>query len=249
MADLNPAALVLDGVYQHVGGRRALSGVSLAVDQGQALFLIGPNGAGKSLLTRLILGLDLPSAGQVRVLGQDPGRLRAGAMRRLRKQVGAVLQGGSLIQGRSVIENLMLALKDEPMSLDEVARAARLVLVQLGLDGLENQLPRALSLGQQRRVDLARALIKRPRLLIWDGFRDGLDPPSTREILALLQSLREQHQMTLIATDNAADLDLPDAQRIALIDRGEILFDGDLAGLAAAARERIDVRYLLEGQA
>ena len=102
--------LELTGVYQHVGGRCALADINLAVPAGTWLLIVGLNGAGKSLLTRLILGLDAPSAGTVRVLGQDLQALNARAMTALRGQMGAVLQGGSLLEHRSVIENLLLPL-------------------------------------------------------------------------------------------------------------------------------------------
>jgi ABC-type multidrug transport system ATPase subunit len=242
------AALSLDGVYQHVGGRMALNDIRLNLPEGAWLLICGPNGAGKSLLTRLILGLDRPSAGTIQVLGHDLARLRGGAMKRLRREMGAVLQRGSLLTDHAVLENLLLPLRDAPMTRNDMARAARLVMTLLGLDGLENHLPRALSLGQQRRVELARALIHRPRLLIWDGLSDGLDPTAARDTLAVLRGLRENQRLTLIATDNVPDALAGTADRVAVLDRGRLLFEGAVTDLEAASARRFELRAVLRGR-
>jgi ABC-type methionine transport system ATPase subunit len=242
------AALSLDGVYQHVGGRMALNDICLNLPEGAWLLICGPNGAGKSLLTRLILGLDRPSAGTIQVLGHDLARLGGGAMKRLRREMGAVLQRGSLLTDHAVLENLLLPLRDAPMTRNDMARAARLVMTLLGLDGLENHLPRALSLGQQRRVELARALIHRPRLLIWDGLSDRLDPTAARDTLAVLRGLRENQRLTLIATDNVPDALAGTADRVAVLDRGRLLFDGAVTDLEAASARRFELRAVLRGR-
>ncbi|CRI63731.1 ABC transporter related protein (fragment) [Thiocapsa sp. KS1] len=241
------AALVLDGVYQHVGGRMALEDVRLALPAGAWLLICGPNGAGKSLLTRLILGLDRPSAGTIQVLGQDLGQLGESAMVRLRGDIGAVLQRGSLLADYSVLDNLLLPLRNAPMSRYDMARAARLVMTLLGLDGLENHMPRALSLGQQRRVELARALIHRPKLLVWDGLSDGLDPTVARETLEVLRNLRENRNLTLIATDNVPDALAGAGDRVAVMERGRLLFEGTPDALASASAIRLELRAALWG--
>jgi ABC-type multidrug transport system ATPase subunit len=242
-----PAALELTSVFQHVNGHCALSDLTLSLDPGEWLLLVGANGAGKSLLTRLILGLDVPSAGRVHVFGEDLAETRVRDMQRLRARMGAVLQGGSLITDLTVLENLLLPLRATSQSQAEMARAARLIVTRLRLDGLENHLPRGLSLGQQRRVELARALIHRPDLLVWDGLTDGLDQPGSREIQALLLELRETEKLTFIATDNRPDLPLLVPDRVALLDRGRLLFLGSPEMLAGEAQRRLEIRYLLRG--
>jgi D-methionine transport system ATP-binding protein len=237
----------LSGIYQHVGRRCALEDVNLELEQGEWLLLIGPNGAGKSLLARLILGLDTPSAGTVRVLGQPLSDLGASAMRRWRGEVGAVLQGGSLVQGLTVLENLLLPLRAARANRGEMARAARLAVTQLQLDGLEAELPRALSLGQRRRVELARALIHKPRLLVWDGLTDGLDAAGVRETLDLLHQQHANRGLALIATDNRPEALAFSGARIGVLDRGRLVFSGAREDLEQAARHRLELRYVLEG--
>lgn len=241
-------ALSLDGVFQHVTGRLAIQGLSLNLPEGEWLLICGPNGAGKTLLSRLVLGLDRPSAGRVQVLGRDLAQLDGRGLARLRREVGAVLQRGSLLADYSVLANILLPLRQTPLTRGEMARAARLVMTLLGLDGLENHPPQALSLGQQRRVELARALIRRPRLLVWDGLSDGLDPTVAREILAVLDSLRGGQPMALIATDNTPDAlgDIP--ARVGVLNRGRLLFQGTPAALAAASTGDLELRTALGGR-
>jgi ABC-type multidrug transport system ATPase subunit len=239
--------LELDGVFQHVKGHCALADLSLRVEAGEWLLITGANGAGKSLLMRLILGLDTPSAGIIRVFGRDLAAQGVVEMRRLRRSMGAVLQGGSLVADLTVLENLLLPLRSLPLSNEGMARAARLVVTRLRLEGLESAPPRALSLGQKRRVELARALIHQPDLLVWDGLTDGLDQPGSQEIQALLLDLRETGKLTFVATDNRADLSLLQPDRIAVLDRGRLLFLGTPPELQRAVEERLDLRYLLRG--
>ena len=240
--------LEMTSVFQHAGGHCALNDVSLRMERGEWLLLIGPNGAGKSLLSRLILRLDEPSAGTIRLFGQDLEGRGDRAMRRLRRNLGAVLQGGSLLDGMTVLENLLLPLRATPLTRNEMARAARLVMTQLQLDGLENHQTRALSLGQQRRVELARALIHKPSLLIWDGLTDGLDPAGARDVLAVLREQRESRNLTFIATDNDPGILEKDDDRVAVLDRGRLLFDGTYRALADAAENRLELRYVLRGR-
>ena len=241
-------ALALSRVFQHVNGRACLQDIDLSVQPGEWLLVTGPNGAGKSLLCRLILGLDLPSAGTVRVLGQPLAELGWGQTRRLRQRLGAVLQGGSLIQGRSVVENLLLPLRALPGDREQMARQVRLVVALLQLDGLETQLPRALSLGQRRLVELGRALIHAPDLLVWDGLTDGLDPGAARDTLRILADQRASRRMTLIATDNHPTTQMDLYDHVAVLQGGRLIFHGTPAELEATLPQRLDLRFALFGR-
>lgn len=249
----DPEPLVeMQQVFQHINGRCALNDLSLRVNRGDALLLIGPNGAGKSLSLRLILGLDRPSAGRVRLFGQDLGRQGDAQINRLRGRIGAVLQGGSLLDELTVLDNLLLpmrARRGDRATLDRaiLARSARLVITQLQLDGMEHRFPRALSLGQQRRAELARALINRPELLICDGLSDGLDRPAIRDILGILRVQRETRGLTLIATDNEMLELVGPTDRVAVIDRGRLLFDSTRAALEEQRASDLELRTILDG--
>jgi ABC-type multidrug transport system ATPase subunit len=245
--DTDDPVLRLSNVFQHVNGRCALDGVSLSLWQGEGLLLIGPNGAGKSLLVRLILGLDNPSAGQVELFGEQLDTAAERRIQRLRLRVGAVLQGGSLLDGLTLLENLLLPLQQTAMDREAMTRAARLVMTQLQLDGMENRHPRGLSLGQRRRAELARAMIHRPQVLVWDGLTDGLDLPAVRDIIEVLRVQQQSRSLAMIATDNSTlDAILP-GDRVAVLDRGRLIFDGTRSELEQARDERLELRYILEG--
>lgn len=246
--DAREPVVVLEDLFQHVGGHCVLNGVSLQIARGEGLLLIGPNGAGKTLLTRLLVGLDAPSAGRVRLFGRDLAELDDRAMALLRRRIGVVLQRGSLLDGLTVLENLLLPLRETPMRRGDMARAARLAMTQLQLDGMDNHRPSALSLGQRRRVELARALIHHPDLLVWDGLTDGLDLPSVRDIFAVLRVQQQARGLTLIATDNSTLDTIGDQDRVAVLDRGRLRFDGSRAQLTAALAERLELRYVVEGR-
>lgn len=237
----------MERVFQHVNGRCTLCDLQLKVQRGDSLLLLGPNGAGKSLTLRLMLGLDQPSAGRILLLGQDLSRLKDAQMNQLRHRVGAVLQGGSLLDELSILDNMLLPLRSRAQSSATLARAARLVITQLQLDGMEYRYPRALSLGQRRRAELARALINRPELLICDGLSDGLDQPALRDILEILRVQRDAQGLTFIATDNEL-LELIRAEdRVVVLDRGHILFDGTRADLESISATDLVLRTILEG--
>ncbi len=182
-----PAIVKLENVFQHIGGRCVLEDITLRIEAGESFALLGPNGAGKTLLLRLIMGLDRPSAGHIEVLGRALAHVSPAEMIQLRRSVGMVMQGGALLNGLSVMENLILPLRAGGLSTNRMQRTARLIMTQLRLDGLENMRPFELSGGLSRKVELARALIRRPPLLLWDELLDGLDPASVGEIVEHLQ--------------------------------------------------------------
>ncbi|MBK5941003.1 hypothetical protein CCR96_17445 [Halochromatium roseum] len=237
----------LERVFQHVNGRCALNALSLSVRRGDALLLIGPNGAGKSLTLRLMLGLDQPSSGAIRLFGQDLASLTDTQMNRLRGRLGVVLQGGSLLDELTLLENLLLPMRARPRDRSALARAARLVITQLQLDGMTHHYPRALSLGQRRSAELARALINQPELLICDGLSDGLDRPALRDILGILKVQRETRGLTMVATDNAMLDVIGPEDRVLVMDRGRLLFDGTRAGLERGSSDDLELRTILEG--
>jgi ABC-type transporter Mla maintaining outer membrane lipid asymmetry ATPase subunit MlaF len=245
--DNDAPVIVLERVFQHINGRCTLNDLTLRVRPGDALLILGPNGAGKSLTLRLMLGLDQPSAGTVRVFGQDLAELDDRSLSQLRGRLGALLQGGSLLDELSVLENVLLPLRAKPHDPARMARAARLAVTQLQLDGMENLYPRALSLGQRRRTELARALIGQPEILLCDGLGDGLDQPAARDILEVLRVQREAKGLTVIATDNyLLDLIGP-GDRVAVLDQGQLLFDGTRAEMEHCAMDNLEIRILLAG--
>ncbi|MGH8557500.1 MAG: ABC transporter ATP-binding protein [Methylococcales bacterium] len=236
-----------ENVFQHANGRCILHGVSFAIRKGESFALLGPNGAGKTMLLRLIMALDRPSAGRIAVLGQDYNKLSGAQLARFRRSLGMVLQGGALLNGLTVVENLLLPLRACGYNGDSMWRKARLILTQLRLDGLENLYPRELSGGMLRKVELARALIQKPEVLMWDELLDGLDPVSVIEIEEHLAREKRTREMTVLFTTHQASGVLSITNRVGVLDNGTLLFDGVFEDLSGFADRDPDLKYALKG--
>ncbi|MGR9106856.1 MAG: ABC transporter ATP-binding protein [Gammaproteobacteria bacterium] len=241
------AVVEVDKVFQHARGRPVLNGVSFTIRSGESFALLGPNGAGKTLLLRLIMGLDRPSAGRIVVLGRDYDTLSYRQLSEFRRSLGMVLQGGALLNGLSVVENLLLPLRANGEPRELMWRRARLIMTQLRLDGLENLYPDELSGGVLRKVELARALIKKPQLLIWDELLDGLDPVSVGEIEEHLAREKRTGEMTLLFSTHQTGGILRSASRIGFLENGHLLFTGTPDELSGAGRNDPDLSYALTG--
>lgn len=225
------AVVEFENVFQHLNGRCILRELSFSILRGDAFALLGPNGAGKTMLLRLMMGLDRPSAGRISVLGQDYDELSGTELSHFRHSLGMVLQGGGLLNGLTIAENLMLPLRNTGHGVDLMWRKARLIMTQLRLDGLENVYPHELSGGLMRKVELARALIQKPKMLLWDELLDGLDPASIIEIEEHLAREKRTRDMTVIFTTHQPSGALAIASRVGVLENGKLLFDGTVENL------------------
>lgn len=174
-----------------------LQDVSLEVEKGEAIALVGVSGAGKSTLMTLLAGLDLPSSGEIELLGKPLSRLDDEARAALRSDaIGFVFQSFLLIPSLSALENVMLPAIIKGEEGDEY-RAAGL-LKQVGLEGRESHLPAQLSGGEQQRVALARAFMTRPQVLFADEPTGNLDQHTAATVIDLLFALNRDHGTTLV---------------------------------------------------
>ncbi len=181
-------------------GREALANVSLHVAPGEMVFLTGRSGAGKSTVLKLIALLERPTRGQVIVAGEGTARLPARRVPALRRRVGVVFQDHRLLVDRPVFDNVALPLIVAGSSLREIGKRVRAALDQVGLLGSERVLPGELSVGEQQRVGIARAIVSRPPILIADEPTGNLDPVLAAEVMALFRRLNEVGVTVLVAT-------------------------------------------------
>lgn len=194
--------LELDEVGCVVGGARTLDRVSLSLAPGERLAVVGDNGSGKSTLARLAVGLAQPSAGYVRLFGSDLAAAAPDEVRRLRSRIGVVLQGGSLIGDLSVEDNLRLGLGAlRQGSLTRLRTRLDRACINFGIEHAISRLASDLSAGERRRLELARAFLREPDLLILDDPFEGADQAAAADLESrLIKALRRRPMALLLLT-------------------------------------------------
>jgi putative ABC transport system ATP-binding protein len=174
-----------------------LKGISLEIKAGEAAAIVGASGSGKSTLLGLLAGLDLPSAGTIRIDGTELSALDEDARARLRGDcIGFVFQSFQLLPGLTALENVMLPL--EIRGERDAAARSREFLARVGLDARLTHYPRQLSGGEQQRVAIARAFASQPRLLFADEPTGNLDAATSSRVIDLLFNLRAEQGSTLV---------------------------------------------------
>jgi phospholipid/cholesterol/gamma-HCH transport system ATP-binding protein len=225
-----PAEPVVD--LQHVSlafQRPILRDVSLIVPKAETLAVVGESGTGKSTLLRLMLGLQRPDAGTVRIMGRDVNAVDATELRALRRNIGMVFQGGALFDSLTTFDNVAFALRESGTATHAEITARvheSLRLVDLDPDVVSATLPAELSGGMRKRVGIARAIAPRPALLLYDEPTAGLDPLTGGTVIALMQRLQRELGVTSVIVSHDIRGMLRIADRIALLRDGNFAFVG-----------------------
>ena len=190
-----------DHVFKrYPNGREALRDVSFRVAQGEMVFLTGRSGAGKSSILKLVTLLERPTRGKVAVHGQDTGALPSRAIPAYRRRMGVVFQDHQLLADRPVYDNVALPLIVADTPFREIDRRVRAALDQVGLLGREKSLPVVLSIGEQQRVGIARAVVGKPAILVADEPTGNLDHDLARDVMRLFKRFQEVGVTVLIAS-------------------------------------------------
>ena len=209
--------------------RPVLHDVSLRVATAETLAIVGESGTGKSTMLRLILALQQPDRGLVRVMGEDLRRTTTASLRALRTHIGMVFQGGALFDSLTTFENVAFGLR-EHRELSEAEIRSRvletLALVDLDPELVAALLPGALSGGMRKRVAIARAVAPRPALMLYDEPTAGLDPLTSETVTLLMQRLQRDLHVTSVVVSHDVRAMLRIADRIALLHDGEFAFLG-----------------------
>ncbi len=202
----------------------ALADVSFRVDKGEFVVVAGPSGAGKTTLLRLLYREELPSEGEIEVAGFDVRVLRRSEVPGLRRAIGIVFQEAKLLPGRTVYENIAFALRVLGVPRREITPRVFQALKAVGLSARAQARPPQLSLGEQQRAALARALVKEPALLLADEPTGNLDETMSEEILDLFREIWNRGTTILLAT-HSAGLAARLKRRTLVLDAGRLVKD------------------------
>jgi phospholipid/cholesterol/gamma-HCH transport system ATP-binding protein len=222
------------------GDREILHGVSFEVLQGETLVILGGSGSGKSTLLRTLVGLEKPTAGQIFIKGLDLAKTSAAEMDEIRKKIGMSFQGGALFGSMTVGDNVALPLREHTRLEDSTIEIIlRLKLQQVGLEGFEYYAPSQLSGGMKKRAAVARALAMDPEILFFDEPSAGLDPIIAAGIDELILELKRAFRMTIIVVTHELASAFLIADRMLLIDKGNILAIGTTEQMRSSAQPRV----------
>lgn len=228
--------LSVSAVRKSYGPVTALAGISFSAIAGTFLVLLGPNGAGKSTLVQLLTGLFVPDEGTIHVLGHDMRRDPVAALR----SIGIVFQQPTLDLDLSVAANLRFHADLHGLDRKTAAERIRAALVRFGLAEVRSRPARTLSGGNRRRLELARALLHRPRILVMDEPTVGLDPASRRDLIDHILDLKANDGLLVLWATHLVD-EAEEADRLIFLDKGRVAFDGSRdAALAATGATSVE---------
>jgi putative ABC transport system ATP-binding protein len=208
----------------------ALDDVDLAVSRGEFVALMGPSGSGKSTLLHLVAGMDKPTGGELRVLGEHPAEMGERALARWRNHhIGFVFQSFNLIPVLTARENVELPLKLTSLSRARRREMSQTALKLVGLDDRLDHFPRQLSGGQEQRVAIARAIVTDPDVILADEPTGNLDAASAKDVLSLLQKLNKDFGKTIVMVTHDPH-SAAAASRVIHLDKGKFVEAGALVG-------------------
>jgi len=215
--------LSVSGITKRFGGVVANQNISFQVAPGELVGIIGPNGAGKSTLFDVVAGIERPDAGEVRLEERRLTGLRPDQVSRL--GVGRTFQKLRPFQGMTVLENVTVGALQKCRDVAHARREAQEALERVGLAEKADAYGRTLSTGQRKRLELARALATRPRLLLLDEVTGGVDQGSIPGLIRLIQDLHRAG-MSLVVIEHNMRVIMAMAQRIVALHLGEVIADG-----------------------
>jgi phospholipid/cholesterol/gamma-HCH transport system ATP-binding protein len=220
----------IEGVHKEFAGMPVLRGVDLEVPEGCLYGLIGPGASGKSVLLKTLAGLFKPDSGRVTVEGQDIHAMSELDLQKFRLKFGMLFQNNALFDYLNVADNIAFPMRRmTALPEDEIARRVADRLKVVNLPGFETRMPGGLSGGQKKRIGVARATVMTAPIVLYDEPAAGLDPVTSQRIFELLRKEQRAANATVIMVSSDLDRLLTVTDRVGMLYRGRILFDGTTA--------------------
>lgn len=224
----NNSVIEVHNLKKGFGSAEVIKGVSFKLHKKENIAILGKSGTGKSVLIKSIIGLHEPDDGELIILGQNIGQTPENGMDGLRRKIGYLFQGGALYDSMTVRENLEFPLKrqSKKMSQAELNQAVEDSLNDVGLIQAVDKLPSELSGGMQKRIALARTLIMKPQIVLYDEPTTGLDPVTSKEISQLILEMQQKFEISSITITHDISCVKITADRIFIIKDGVFGIEG-----------------------
>ena len=220
--------------------KRVLDKVNFSVNKGETFLIIGRSGAGKTVLLKTIIGLLKADKGRVIVDNVDITNLDKKGLDKIRLKFGVVFQGSALFDSLTIEENVGFALyQHSNLSSLQIRQKVKETLHLVGLENIEHLYPYELSGGMRKRVAIARAVIYKPQILIYDEPTTGIDPISVDKIVSLIEDLHKRFFVTSLVVTHDLNIGLKLADRLAFLLGGKIIFEGNKDDLSNVNDERV----------
>ncbi len=213
----------IKNLNKYYGKTKVLNNISIDIKRGEVFSIVGHSGAGKSTLLRCINGLEDYSEGSLKVNNKEIKTLKKEELRSFRKNIGMIFQHFSLIQRKTVFENVALPMQLWGYTKSEIDKKVKELLALVGLENKLDSYPKELSGGQKQRVAIARALTLDPEILLSDEATSALDPNTTTSILNLLKEINEKLNITIVIVTHEMEVVKQIAQKALLLDHGNII--------------------------
>jgi phospholipid/cholesterol/gamma-HCH transport system ATP-binding protein len=214
------------------GVQTVLNGVTFQLVSGQVTCVLGRSGTGKSVLLRLLIGIETPDAGSIRLEGHNIVSASSQELNEARKKVGFLFQQSALYDSMTIEENVAFPLRRHTKISDTERRdRVHQLLESVGMNRDLNKMPADISGGMRKRVGLARALALEPTIVMFDEPTAGLDPITAADIAKLIVELRDRRHITSIVVTHDLHTARAIADRLIVLDEGKVLFDGTFEGL------------------
>ena len=237
--------IIVEDLYKSFGNKHVLQGVNLALHKRENLAVLGRSGTGKSVLIKIIVRLLKQDSGRVVVLGEEVANLHEKELMAMRLRIGFSFQNSALYDSMSVGENLKFPLVRNVRNLGkkEITTAVEEVLDAVGLIETIDQMPSELSGGQKKRIGIARTLILRPQIMLYDEPTAGLDPITCIEINNLINQVREQYNTSSIVITHDLSCAKTTSDRVAMLFDGVFIKEGTFDEVFSSSDERIKSFY------
>ncbi|MGL4370901.1 MAG: ABC transporter ATP-binding protein [Spirochaetota bacterium] len=236
-----------DNVHKAFGEKQVLKGVDLGIYEGETLCIIGKSGSGKSVVLKHLIGLLDPDVGDIFIDGEKSSNAKPMDRYRIRSKLGVLFQGAALFDSMDIYDNIAFGLRRRQIPEEQVFAAVSQMTASLALSGFEHKMPSELSGGMQKRAGLARSLVMRPEIMLYDEPTTGVDPVTAAAVDAMIIEMKKLTGLTSVVITHDMRSAYKIADRIAMLFDGKIIFTGSPSELQST--EDPLLRQFIEGRA